>query len=96
MLDICPTSNVLLSVTPTLEKHPLPALLRVGVACTINADDPLLFDTNLLREYEHCRNIMKLSDSQLASIASTSVQASSAPTKIVAKTLRDIEVWLRN
>ncbi|MDV3123631.1 adenosine deaminase [Mycobacterium sp. 21AC1] len=34
VLDICPTSNVLLSVAPSLEQHPLPALLEAGVACS--------------------------------------------------------------
>ena len=41
-LDVCPTSNVALSVVPDLDHHPLPTLLERGVACTINADDPLL------------------------------------------------------
>ena len=31
-LDICPTSNILLSVFPSLGEHPLPALLDAGRA----------------------------------------------------------------
>ena len=50
-LDVCPSSNVMLSVVPSIEAHPLPALLAAGIRCTLNADDPLLFGPNLLDEY---------------------------------------------
>ena len=42
-LDVCPTSNLALSVVDRLEDHPLAALLAAGVRCSVNADDPLLF-----------------------------------------------------
>ncbi len=95
VLDVCPTSNVLLSVVPSLKHHPLPSLLSAGIACTVNADDPLLFGTDLLGEYENCRNIMQISDVQLAEIASTSIRASAAPDSLKAEALCDIQAWLR-
>lgn len=95
VLDICPTSNVMLSVVPSLGEHPLPSLLAAGVACTVNADDPLLFGTDLLREYEHCRNYMQLSDVQIATIASTSVAASAAPDSLKTAAHQRIQTWLR-
>jgi len=52
VLDVCPTSNVLLKVVPSLAEHPLRQLADFGIACTINTDDPEIFDTNLAREHE--------------------------------------------
>jgi len=54
--DVCPTSNVLLSVAHTLEACALGPLLDAGVRCSVNADDPLLFGSDLLDEYELCRD----------------------------------------
>ena len=78
-LDVCPTSNVLLSVVPDIDAHPLPALLDAGVRCSLNADDPLLFGPNLLEEYELVRSTLGLDDATLAHIATCSIDASGAP-----------------
>jgi adenosine deaminase len=94
VLDICPTSNVLLSVVPSLAEHPLPSLLAAGVRCTVNADDPLLFGTDLLTEYQRCRQSMGLTDRQLAGVARTSVAASAAPAGLIATTVARIDAWL--
>jgi aminodeoxyfutalosine deaminase len=52
VLDVCPVSNVRVGVVPSLEEHPLAALVAAGVRCTISTDDPPMFDTDLTREYE--------------------------------------------
>ncbi|HLX33275.1 MAG TPA: adenosine deaminase [Gaiellaceae bacterium] len=52
VLDVCPISNVLLGVVPSLEEHPLPQLVAAGVRCSISTDDPAIFATDLTREYE--------------------------------------------
>jgi adenosine deaminase len=78
-LDVCPTSNVLLGIVPTLQAHPLPALLAAGVRCSVNADDPLLFGVGILDEYQACRVVLGLDDRQLAGVARTSIEASGAP-----------------
>jgi adenosine deaminase len=93
-LDVCPTSNVLLSVVPDLESHPLRQLLDAGVRCSINADDPLLFGPGLLEEYELCRTELLLSDEQLAAIARSSLLASGAAYRVREKGLADIDAWL--
>jgi aminodeoxyfutalosine deaminase len=51
VLDVCPTSNLRTGVVPSLAAHPLPALRAAGVPCTVNTDDPAMFDTDLAREY---------------------------------------------
>ncbi|MDQ1673867.1 MAG: adenosine deaminase [Frankiaceae bacterium] len=93
-LDVCPTSNVLLSVVDDLAAHPLPALLDAGVRCSLNADDPLLFGPGLLEEYALCRDILGLSDAQLAAVASTSLTASGASPEVVANGLSGVDAWL--
>ncbi|MFF2924164.1 adenosine deaminase [Streptomyces celluloflavus] len=94
VLDVCPTSNVLLSVAPSLREHPLPRLLAAGIRCTVNADDPLLFDSGLLTEYRRCREQMGLSDRTLAEVARTSLRASAAPGDLVEAAVRGIDRWL--
>jgi hypothetical protein len=45
-LDICLTSNHALGIATDLSEHPVQALLDAGIACTLGADDPLLFGTD--------------------------------------------------
>lgn len=93
VLDVCPTSNVMLSVVPTIEQHPLPLLLDAGVRCSINGDDPLLFGPGILEEYQLCRDVLDLDDHQLAGVARASLQGSGAPPAIVATGLAAIDAW---
>jgi aminodeoxyfutalosine deaminase len=57
VLDVCPVSNVRTGAVPSLAEHPLPQLLEAGVLCSINTDDPAMFDTDLTREYEAAASI---------------------------------------
>jgi aminodeoxyfutalosine deaminase len=52
VLDVCPTSNLRTGVVPDLAAHPLPRLRAAGVSCTVNTDDPAMFNTDLGTEYE--------------------------------------------
>jgi aminodeoxyfutalosine deaminase len=45
--DVCPTSNVCLSVAPSLAEHQLPKLLAAGIKISIASDDPPMFNTTL-------------------------------------------------
>lgn len=56
VLEVCPTSNVLLGVAPSLAEHPLPRLIEAGLIVTINSDDPPMFNTTLTEEYMRCAN----------------------------------------
>jgi len=93
-LDVCPTSNVLLSVSPSLAAHPLPALLDAGVRCSVNADDPLLFGPGLLEEYHLCRDQLGFDDARLAHIARCSIEGSGAPSAVKQQALKGVEDWL--
>jgi aminodeoxyfutalosine deaminase len=50
--DVCPVSNLRTGAVSSLAAHPLPVMLAAGVPCSINTDDPAMFDTDLSREYE--------------------------------------------
>jgi aminodeoxyfutalosine deaminase len=51
VLDVCPVSNVRTGAVRSLEEHPLRELAAAGVRCSINTDDPAMFDTDLEREH---------------------------------------------
>jgi adenosine deaminase len=93
-LDVCPTSNLLLSVYPSIEEHPLPRLLDAGIRCSLNGDDPLLFGPVLLEEYEIARSKMGLDDDALATIARGSIEGSGASPALKASALQAIDDWL--
>lgn len=93
-LDVCPSSNIALGVYPSMAEHPLPDLLAAGVACSLNADDPLLFGPGLLDEYRLCRDELGLDDATLARIAHCSIDASGAPDHLKFTAGHSIDAWL--
>lgn len=93
-LDVCPTSNLLLSIVPDLASHPLPRLLEAGVRCSINGDDPLLFGPGLLDEYVLCREELGCTDAQLADIARASIECGGCPDDVRVEALAGIDAWL--
>lgn len=50
-LEICPQSNYRVGVVPSDERHPIFGLREAGVYCTVNSDDPAMFETDLNKEY---------------------------------------------
>ncbi len=94
VLDVCPTSNLLLSVYPSFAEHPLPQLLDAGIRCSLNGDDPLLFGPGLLAEYELVRAEMGLDDTAMAAIARASIDGSGAPDELKASARLGIDGWL--
>jgi adenosine deaminase len=50
-LEVCPTSNLQTGVMRNFSHHPLRDLYMLGVAVTINTDDPSVSDTTLTDEY---------------------------------------------
>jgi adenosine deaminase len=50
-LNVCPSSNVTLSVVEDLQHHPIQTLVRNGVRVTINSDDKTIFGQTVTDEY---------------------------------------------
>jgi len=70
VLDVCPTSNLRTGLVPDLSAHPLPALHGAGVLCSINTDDPVMFGTDLGREYEIAESLgVSAADAYAAGLA---------------------------
>jgi aminodeoxyfutalosine deaminase len=51
VLDVAPISNLRTGVVASLDAHPLPALRAAGALCSINTDDPAMFNTDLGQDY---------------------------------------------
>jgi adenosine deaminase len=77
-LGICPTSNLVLKVYPSIEAHPLDRLRKAGVRVSVNTDDPSLLATNLPAEYKLVAAAFGWSDEIVRDVARTSIDASFA------------------
>jgi aminodeoxyfutalosine deaminase len=78
-LEICPQSNLrtgalalqLRRTQVSMEDHPLPKLLRHGIPVVLSTDDPAMFHTDLLAEYENAGS-MGLTEAELLGLAQMS------------------------
>ena len=93
-LEVCPTSNVHLGVYTDFSQVPLPTLLSAGATVALAADDPLLFRSRLVAQYEVARDVFGLSDEALAGLARSSIDASLASPSRKAAWKADIDAWL--
>ena len=73
---------------------PLRTIVDAGIPVALGADDPLLFGSRLLAQYETARDVHGFTDEELAELARGSVRMSRAPDLIRSKLLRDIDDWL--
>ena len=93
-LEVCPASNVALGVYPELSDVPLRQLMDAGAQVALGADDPLLFGSRLLDQYEIARSVHGFTDDELARLARHSVEASAAPREARGRLLTGIDAWL--
>ncbi len=82
VLEVCPTSNVVLGIYPTYEEHPLPRLLEAGVRVTLGSDDPPYFGASIGGEYEVTRERLGVDDGTLRGITQTAIDASFSDEKL--------------
>ena len=92
-LEVCPTSNVRTRSVPSLEQHPLPALVTAGVPVTINSDDPPMFATSLNHDYAVAADLLDLDEQGVADLARAAVDASFAPADVKARITAEIEAY---
>jgi len=93
-LDVCPSSNVSLRVSQSLEQHQLLTLLNAGVRVSLNSDGPLLSGAQINDEYVSAHTSMGLPSSTLAQIALTSLTSSSCPEQIRSTAREQIAAWV--
>src|ERR1700737_3695986 len=78
-LEICPQSNIrtgalalqLRRANARIEDHPLHALFRHGIPIVLSTDDPAMFHTTLLNEYEQAQQL-GMTESELQRLAQMS------------------------
>ena len=92
-LEVCPASNVCLGVYRTPEDVPLVVLLEHGAQVALGADDPLLFQSRLIDQYEIARRL-GLDDVALAELARGSIRACLASPASKRQWLAEVDVWL--
>jgi adenosine deaminase len=78
-LELCPTSNLCLGVVPSYEAHPIRRLWDAGLTVTVNSDDPPLFSTDLVREYNILADHLGFTAEDLERISLNALQASFLP-----------------
>ncbi len=74
VLEVCPGSNISLSVYDKMKDHPFAALKNAGVKVTINSDDPPFFATNLGEEYQTVHSVFGLSEAELRHTTRTALE----------------------
>ena len=74
-LTVCPLSNLMLRVFPTLQQHNLGQLLDAGIVATVNSDDPAYFGGYINDNYTQTFAALGLSAQQAWQLAQNSFQA---------------------
>lgn len=93
-LEVCPASNVSLGVYRSPADVPLRALVDAGATVALGADDPLLFRSRLLAQYEDARTVLAFTDDELADLARSSIRASRASDTTKRALLAGVDDWL--
>jgi adenosine deaminase len=92
-LECCPTSNVRTGVIDTVGGHPLRQLMEAGVVCTINTDDPAMFQTSMSQEFSALQADLAFSDDEIFELARNAVRASWMTPDEKERRLGRIEQW---
>jgi len=74
-LTVCPVSNLRLHVVPSLEEHPLRALMAEGLHVTVNSDDPPYFEAYVTDNLLACREALRLTTEEIVQLARNGLEA---------------------
>ncbi|MGA9472083.1 MAG: adenosine deaminase, partial [Terriglobales bacterium] len=75
-IEVCVTSNLRTGCCTDLGEHPVRRYFDEGLMLTINSDDPAMFGSSLVTEYELVQRQFGFSDEQLRELARNSFEAS--------------------
>ncbi|MEX1177646.1 MAG: adenosine deaminase [Nitriliruptor sp.] len=92
-LEVCPSSNIALSLVSSLDHHPLVALWEAGANVTISSDDPPFFGTTLTAELAHAERLCALERGEHAELQRRAARAAFAPATLKADLLARIDAW---
>jgi aminodeoxyfutalosine deaminase len=91
-VEVCVSSNLRTGVCPSLEDHPLKAFFDGGLMVTLNTDDPAMFQTSLIREYELAQQQFGFTQDHLHEVARNSLEASFLPVEKKLRYLHQIDL----
>ncbi|MET3470879.1 adenosine deaminase [Novosphingobium sp. 1529] len=92
-LTVCPLSNHKLCVVDDLADHPLDRMLALGLAATVNSDDPAYFGGYVADNYLAVARARGLSRDQLAQLARNSFAGSFLPPDAITRHIKDIDAY---
>ncbi len=90
-LEICPGSNLALSLFPNWESHPLLTIMNKGISISLNSDDPPFFNTTVGKEYQNSAKNFNLNAEDLKQISLMAIEASFADIKIKSRLIEEIK-----
>ena len=78
-IEICVTSNVRTGCCGDILQHPVRRYFDNGLMLTLNSDDPAMFRTSLMQEYQLVQETFGFTDEHLRELARNSFEASFLP-----------------
>lgn len=75
VLEVCVKSNAQVRCVPSVQEHPIRALLDAGVKVTINSDNRTVTNTTLAQEIALCRQTFGFTDAEIAAMQGFAWQA---------------------
>jgi len=78
-LEVCPSSNVCTGAVGTFLDHPVRDYMKAGLMLTINTDDPVMFNTNLAREFRLLANEFDLDRADIRNLILQAIESSWMP-----------------
>lgn len=78
-IEICVTSNLRTGCCADVSEHPVRQYFDNGLMLTLNSDDPAMFRTSLVEEYQLVQETFGFTDEHLRELARNSFEASFLP-----------------
>lgn len=78
-IEICVTSNLRTGCCADISQHPVRQYFDNGLMLTLNSDDPAMFRTSLVSEYQLVQDVFAFTDEHLRELARNSFEASFLP-----------------
>ena len=92
-LTVCPLSNVALRNVPRIEDHPIDRMLGLGLAATVNSDDPAYFGGYMVDNFMAVAEGRSLARADLVRLAKNSFTGSFLPPAEIERHLAAIDAY---
>jgi len=93
-LEICLTSNIQCQSQPSYAEHPAKKLLSMGVAVTLNTDNPIISQVSLEEEYDIAMSEAGFTENDLIIMNINAVNASFMPDDKKEKLIKKLKTYL--